>query len=162
MFSLTVKEVRLGKDAEIHESNGNKFLTATAAFNQNTKERETIWYDVLCFNFNDKLVQYYKKGSLLVLTGDVVYKTDTWKDGSVHERKQFIANRIDFPSNAKNEAGDTNAATVAQEPKQEENAGNGVSMYASKKKKANEQVPEPVVTTATAQGGEIDNSDLPF
>lgn len=149
-------EGRLGKDAEVRESNGSKFLSMTIAENQFVgKEKKTFWYDVLAFNYNDKLVQYYKKGSPLFITGQLTADEETGKDGVTRCRRRIVADAIDFLNSSKSDSGDNQGETKQAEST---NTTSATSMYASKKKSA----PEPVVTTATTSAGDTDNSDLPF
>ncbi len=145
-------EGRLGKDAEVRESNGVKFLSMTIAENQFIgKEKKTFWYDVMCFNYNDKLVQYYKKGSALFITGQLTADIEEGKDNVTRCRRRIMADAIDFVSTSKSET------TEAKEPANSANT----SMYGSKKAKKEENLPEPIVTTA-GESGNVDNSDLPF
>lgn len=149
-------EGRLGKDAEVRESNGVKFLSMTIAENQFVgKEKKTFWYDVMCFNYNDKLVQYYKKGGALFITGQLTADIEEGKDSVTRCRRRIVADAIDFVSTSKSETTET---TEAKEPA---NAATNTSMYGSKKTKKEENLPEPIVTTA-GESGNIDNSDLPF
>ena len=136
-------EGRLGKDAEVRESNGSKFLSLTVAENQFVgKEKKSFWYDVICFNYNDKLVQYYKKGSVLFITGSLTTDVETGKDGVTRCRRKIVADALDFLSSGKsdnNEAGQTQAEAQPQQA---------------------ERAVEPITTTAVPT--DTDNSDLPF
>lgn len=153
-------EGRLGKDAEIKETSGGKMLVMTVAETQfEGKEKNTIWYDVTSFNFNEKLVQYYKKGSLVFITGTLRPKEETGKDGTIHNRLRVSNAFIDFTSSSKSDTIETKTNETSTSA-QETTTGSNVSMYASKNKKKEEAVPEPIVTTATSS--EEDNSDLPF
>ena len=97
-------EGRLGKDAEVRESNGSKFLSLTVAENQFVdKEKKTFWYDVICFNYNEKLVQYYKKGSVLFITGNLTTDVETGKDGVTRCRRKIVADALDFLSGGKSD-----------------------------------------------------------
>ena len=135
-------EGRLGKDAEVRESNGNKFLSLTIAENQLVgKEKKTFWYDVISFNFNEKLVQYYKKGSVLFVTGTLTSDVETGKDGVTRCRRKIIADALDFLSGGKSENNESSAQTETQETRKEKTV-------------------EPIQTTAIPT--DTDNSDLPF
>ena len=138
-------EGRLGKDAEVRESNGVKFLSMTIAENQFVgKEKKTFWYDVMSFNYNEKLVQYYKKGSALFITGQLTADIEDGKDGVTRCRRRIVADAIDFVSTSKSETTET---SETKEP--------------AKNTKKEENFPEPIVTTA-GESGNVDNSDLPF
>ena len=133
-------EGRLGKDAEVRESNGSKFLSLTVAENQFVdKEKKTFWYDVICFNYNEKLVQYYKKGSVLFVTGQLTTDVETGKDGVARCRRKIVADALDFLSGGKSDSNEKQT-TDTQE---------------TKKKSV-----EPIQTTAVPT--DVDNSDLPF
>lgn len=137
-------EGRLGKDAEVRETNGKKFLSMTIAENQLVgKEKKTFWYDVLCFNYNEKLVQYYKKGSVLFITGQVTSDIETGKDGVTRCRRKIVADALDFLSGGKTDGNEASAPAESQEQPE-------------RKKKT----VEPIQTTAVPT--DVDNSDLPF
>jgi single stranded DNA-binding protein len=137
-------EGRLGKDAEVRESNGSKFLSLTVAENQFVdKEKKTFWYDVICFNYNEKLVQYYKRGSILFITGTLTTDVETGKDNVTRCRRKIVADALDFLSGGKSDNNDT----TTQSDQQPAN---------TKKEKA----AEPIRTTAVPT--DTDNSDLPF
>jgi single-stranded DNA-binding protein len=136
-------EGRLGKDAEVRESNGSKFLSMNVAENQVIgKEKKTFWYDVLCFNYNEKLVQYYKKGSVLFITGTLTTDIETGKDGVTRCRRKIVADALDFLSGGKSDNNETAAQT-------------DTTQQATKEKTV-----EPIRTTAVPT--DTDNSDLPF
>ena len=136
-------EGRLGKDAEVRESNGSKFLSMNVAENQLVgKEKKTFWYDVLCFNYNEKLVQYYKKGSVLFITGTLTSDIEVGKDGVTRCRRKIVADALDFLSGGKSDNNDA-AQTEAQSQQQPV-----------------ERTVEPITTTAVPT--DTDNSDLPF
>lgn len=138
-------EGRLGKDAEVRESNGSKFLSLTVAENQFVdKEKKTFWYDVICFNYNEKLVQYYKKGSVLFITGNLTTDVETGKDGVTRCRRKIVADALDFLSGGKSDSNETTTQVETQQP-------------ANTKK---EKAAEPIRTTAVPT--DTDNSDLPF
>lgn len=133
-------EGRLGKDAEVRDAKAGKFLSLTIAENQLVgKEKKTFWYDVICFNYNENLVQYYKKGSLLFITGQLTADVETGKDGVVRCRRKIVADAIDFLSGGKSDSSE------AQTSETEETKNKSV---------------EPIQTTAVPT--DVDNSDLPF
>ena len=137
-----ILEGRLGKDAEVREtSKGGKFLSLAVAENQfSNGEQKTLWYDVICFNYQDQLVQYYKKGSTLWITGILTTELEVGKDNVPRIRRRLHASSINFPEgNNKTKSENTNNST--------ENTNNT-------------QVIQPVVTTASVSGS--DDSDLPF
>ena len=157
-----ILEGRLGRDAEVRETaNGGKFLSLTVVENVFVNnEKKPYWYDVSCFNYNEKLVQYYKKGSLLFLTGQLTCDLVTRKDGTQDIRRSVKADSIDFPESGKSkDENETNASTTQAAPQTDQNTN---SMYSSRKtaKKQEESAPEPVVMTAKASNEEL--SDLTF
>lgn len=155
-----ILEGRLGRDAEIRETaNGGKFLSLTVVENVfENNEKKPYWYDVSCFNYNEKLVQYYKKGSLLFLTGQLTCNLVTRKDGAQDIRRSIKADSIDFPESGKSkDENETSASATHATPQTDQNTN---SMYSSRKSVKKEEVPEPVVMTAKASNDEL--SDLPF
>ena len=153
----------LGRDAAIRETaNGGKFLSLTIADNQYVKgENKTYWYDVTCANFNEKLVPYYKKGSSLTVIGSLVADLENGNDGVTRCRRIVRADSIEFQQGAKQQEGGQEGQTQQQttQKKQVNETSNVDSMYGSRKKKE-EPVPEPVVSTA---GSRVDDdSEIPF
>lgn len=66
--------VRVGKDAEVRATNGGKYVTSfSAAFDNGWGDRkQTVWLD--CSYWGErgrKVAEYIKKGSQLVVEGDI-------------------------------------------------------------------------------------------
>ena len=145
----------LGKDASVREtSNGSKFLSFSIADNQFVKgENKTYWYDVITFNFNEKLVQYYKKGSNLVVTGNIVSDLEVGKDGVTRCRRSMTADSIDFAPGKSDASGSTEQTVSNEESNQQ-------SMYQSKKT-ATVEAPKKKVEPKVIEVEDAD-SELPF
>ena len=143
MNSFTL-EARLGKDAEIRETAGKtKFLAMSVVetqYNSSKKENESHWYDVVCFNYSEKAVQHYKKGSLLFITGQLTVEIENCKDGVARIRRRLYANSINFPESGPKSKDEQNPNPSAVE--------------------ANSRAPQPITRTAGSSSEE--ESDLPF
>lgn len=147
----------LGKDAEVRETaNGSKFISFSIADNEFFKgERRTYWYDVMSFNFNEKMLQYYKKGSSLVVTGTLVCDMEVGKDGVARCRRSLTADSIEFSPSSKSEGSSTQQVVAVEQAPQ-------VNMYASQQSHQQEPAPAPKtvqVQATPASGVEV---DLPF
>lgn len=73
---------RLGKDAETRfTSSGQKVTTLTMAANtRKAGKDETVWWRVTIWGDRfDKMMPYFKKGSALVVIGDM-HKPEIWTD----------------------------------------------------------------------------------
>jgi len=87
--------------------NGTKLTTINVASNIRKKgENLVMYYRVAIFgNYYDKFIEYVKKGSALVVTGQLQeVKTYQAKDGEWKASLDIVANSINFnPSSAKRE-----------------------------------------------------------
>lgn len=148
----------LGKDAVVREtSNGSKFLSFSVADNQYVKgERKTYWYDVISFNYNEKLAQYYKQGSNLVITGSLVCDTDTGKDGVTRCRRSINAYSIEFVPGKSENSANTEQGTV-----KDNSSSAQPSMYSSKQKDEVAEAPKAKVAPKVIEVEDAD-TELPF
>lgn len=151
---------RLGRDAEIAQtSKGNKFLKFTLATNlRYAGSEETSWWDVIQFNYNEKLPQYLKKGSLIYVYGDIRVYNEVGKDGKTYLRKNVYASNIEFADGGKSSGNTNETVTVSSAKKKsvEEAEAEKVNMYASRDT-------APVTNYVSApQVEDDDDNDLPF
>lgn len=126
----------LGKDAEVRKSsNGTNYLSFAIADNELVKgEKKTFWYDVTSFNFNEKLVQYYKKGSSLMVTGTLVSDVEVGKDGVSRCRRSVTAVSIDFVGLGKQDGEKEHTTTHQEHSTVQEHAE--INMYSSREQSA--------------------------
>lgn len=152
---------RLAKDAKIVETqNGTKFISFSIAANSKVNNVEkTTWYDVRQFNYNERMVPYFTKGSSLVVIGELDATLEE-NNGKNYLRLAVLADSIDFNGNGGSSNGSTqqhearpeatgfeaDAPTPEQPAKKEEPAAEAITMGNKTK------VTEPV----------DGNSDLPF
>lgn len=148
----------LGKDAEVRKSsNGTNYLTFAIADNEIVKgERKTYWYNVTAFTFNEKLVQYYKKGSSLMVTGTVVSDVDLGKDGVSRCRRDVTAVSIDFVGGGKQDSEKEHTTTTFD--------NNEVNMYSSLEthQKPKKETNVDNQTNNNFFGKDDGDDDLPF
>lgn len=150
---------RLAKDARLVETqNGTKFISFSIAANSKVNNVEkTTWYDVRQFNYNERMVPYFTKGSSLVVIGELDATIEE-NNGKNYLRLSVLADSIDF--NGSSSSGSTQQHEVRAEapaayteetkvgkPKDEAPVEEEISMGNTKTK-----VTEPV----------DGNSDLPF
>lgn len=89
---------RLGKDARLVESkNGSKFVSFTMAVNTYMGGKEkTTWFDVISFNFSEKMVPHLTKGSGVEVFGDFDTTLEIGNDGKPYLRNDVRADWFDF------------------------------------------------------------------
>jgi single-stranded DNA-binding protein len=151
---------RLAKDARIVETqNGTKFISfAIAANSKINNVDKTTWYDVRQFNYNEKMVPYYTKGSSLVVIGelDATIEENNCKN---YLRLSVLADFIGFNGNST--SGSTKENTVVESP-----ADQAAPAKPKATKKAAEKAPpeeeismgNKTKVTEPVEG----NDDLPF
>lgn len=168
---------RLGRDAVVRETTqGERFLTMTVAASSKVRGAEkTTWYEVMSFNprHQGNLMQYLKKGSAIVVVGDVDLSVQQGNDGRSYLRASIIADSLDFPTS--NASGSTNTqegtvqSTVTETTVQPvattqpatEAAPTTRTRTASKPKQT-EAVPEDIVMTNMTDMGGDGGLDIPF
>lgn len=101
---------RLGKDPETRfTASGQKVTTFTVATNRRRGEKdETIWYRVTSWGRFEKMITFLKKGSGVVVSGEL--SVNKWKDPSGKEMTslEINADSLDFlpSSRAENNGND--------------------------------------------------------
>lgn len=108
---------RLGKDARLVESkNGSQFVSFTMAVNSYMNGSEkTTWFDVISFNFSEKVVPYLTKGAAVEVIGDFDTRLEVGSDGKTYLRNDVRADWFDFARGA-SQSGGTRTETTAAAP----------------------------------------------
>ena len=93
---------RLGKDAEVFEtSNGTKCVKFSVAENNyRNGEEKTTWYDVTSYDsfVLNSQIKVLKKGTFVVIVGDVDSRINVGKDGKVYLNHSVIPSAIKIPN----------------------------------------------------------------
>jgi single-strand DNA-binding protein len=91
---------RLGADAEVKTSqNGNQFVSMRVAKNYYDGERKTVWVNVTLFGERAiKTKDYLKKGSAVMLYGEVTPTLGKTKAGEPAIFFDMTADRFEFPN----------------------------------------------------------------
>lgn len=87
----------LGKDPELKETNGGLLVcNFTLATNKKKKDGaiETQWHDIVCFNQTAKIASEFKKGSKIILFGELTYKEYTTESGQRKKYANVLAKRV--------------------------------------------------------------------
>lgn len=103
---LTVQVIgRVGADAEIKESNGNKFASFRVAHSERRTDRtgafieNTTWVDCV-ISADSGVVQYIKKGSLIYVTGNISLRVySSKKDRCMKAGLQVFVKSIELLGN---------------------------------------------------------------
>lgn len=105
---------RLARDARLVETqNGTKFISFSIAANSKVNNVEkTTWYDVRQFNYNERMVPYFTKGSSLVVIGELDATLEEI-NGKNYLRLAVLADSIDF--NGSSSSGSTQQHEVRTE-----------------------------------------------
>lgn len=146
----------LGRDCTLQEgANGVKFLSLTVGSNDFVKGvQKSQWFDCVWFGYNEKMVEYLKKGANVIVVGQLDVETETGKDGITYIRRRVNVHNLTFVHTASKQQGDeATKETAAPAPEKKKvatpPADDEVNVVTSKKPAAK---PEPVG----------DTSDLPF
>lgn len=109
---------RLGKDARLVDSkNGSQFVSFTMAVNSYMNGQEkTTWFDVISFNFSEKMVPHLTKGSAVEVFGDFDTRLEMGNDGKPYLRNDVRADWFDFARGTSQSGGTRTEATVVTEP----------------------------------------------
>jgi single-stranded DNA-binding protein len=91
---------RLGADAEVKTSqNGNQFLAMRVAKTYYDGERKTVWINVTLFGDRAiKMKEHLKKGSLIMLFGEIKPTLGKLKSGEDTIFFDMTADRFEFPN----------------------------------------------------------------
>lgn len=108
---------RLGKDARLVDSkNGSKFVSFTMAVNSYMNGQEkTTWFDVISFNFSEKMVPHLTKGSAVEVFGDFDTRLEMSNDGKPYLRNDVRADWFDFARGTSQSGGTRTETTVVTE-----------------------------------------------
>ena len=92
----------LGKDPEyITTKGGGQMLTFNIAANRNRgEERTTTWYRVKSTSYNSNYFKTLKKGSAVIVTGDLFVSAYTDKNGAERSDLTIWANAIEYAPNS--------------------------------------------------------------
>ena len=104
----------LGADPEVRfTSSGQKVTTLRVA--ARARKDETIWWRVTIWGEQfDKLISYLKKGSSVVVMGEILKpEVFTGKDGKPQVSMQIVAFNISFSPFGKGKSGEEGAQTAA-------------------------------------------------
>jgi single-stranded DNA-binding protein len=91
---------RLGADAEVKTSqSGNQFLSMRVAKSYYDGERKTVWINVTLFGDRAiKMKEHLKKGSLIMLFGEIKPTLGKLKSGEDTIFFDMTADRFEFPN----------------------------------------------------------------
>ena len=119
----------LGKDAEVKEFNGEKYISFSVAHSESykdqngTKVEKTVWVSVLRPMGTGNLAQYLTKGQLVMVRGNLSIKPYKAQDGSNAvgincraEKIQLLGSSKPQGSDQQPEAQHTNQATQEHTP----------------------------------------------
>lgn len=155
MRNLTVIG-RLGSDAVIETTkNGNQYLRFSLA-TQEFNETETVWFNVTSFEQQIiKMAPYYKKGTQLVIQGELKFNKYTNKENNLAYSFELRANYCSFVGNNNKENGSTVSA-----PSNKSEVSPEEMTTTPKREQKPKQVPvaDPLMSVST---NEVDD-DLPF
>ena len=137
---------RLGADAEVKTSqSGNQFVSMRVAKNYYDGEKKTVWINVTLFGDRaNKMKEYLKKGSLVMLYGEVSPTLGKTKTGEPAIFFDMTADRFEFP-NIGNSGGTQSDETTTN------------NNFGQFKKNEEAAAAAPAGTTAAS-----DADDLPF
>lgn len=101
---------RLCADPELRYTQTQKPVASFAVavdrdFSSQNGERETDFFDVVCWNNTAVFAEkYFKKGSMIVVAGRLQTRTYTDKNGNNRKATEIIATNIYFGESKKNES----------------------------------------------------------
>ena len=106
---------RIGGDASVEKSkNGNEFIKFSIA-TQEYNEKETVWMNVLSFNHDIiRMAQYYKKGTLLCVIGDLKVNKFLNKDNVTVTSLDVVAYSCSFVNSGGNKDNKDNIQQQAE------------------------------------------------
>ena len=87
----------VGRDPEQKEANGNTLTSFSVA--ANTGRDETTWINCVIFGKRgDVVMQYFKKGSKVAVSGSAKLREYTNKDGVIQKSLDLIVNDFSLPA----------------------------------------------------------------
>ena len=156
---------RLGKDAEIGETNGGtKYVKFTVAENNYRNcEDKTTWYDVTSYDsfVVNTQIKVLKKGAFVVVVGDVDSKINVGKNGKIYLNHNITASSIKVPNLGNNNKSGEPENGVTNTTIESVSVGNLPPTTAPT---PTPKVAEPAVVQQTVSEviAEDDGDDLPF
>ena len=152
----------LGRDAAVRETEkGGKFLSFTVCSNDFVagKQKEQ-WFDCIWFDYNDKMVEYLKKGSCVNVVGTLDADIEKGDDGKSYIRRRVTVHFVTFASSSKAKEEAQQGAVVESE---QEAPVAKQTAKATKTPPADDEITVGVNKTKKFSVEEQnDNSDLPF
>ena len=148
---------RLGKDARrVDSKNGSKFVSFTIAVNSYMNGQEkTTWFDVISFNFSEKIVPHLTKGSAVEVFGDFDTRLEMGNDGKPYLRNDVRADWFDFARGTSQSGGTRTETTVITETEPQDSG--------TKQNVNDDDIPvTPKRGTKTVAPVEDIETDLPF
>lgn len=165
---------RLGRDAQVRElPDGGKVISFVVAVNGRYRNVDkTSWYDVTSFNYAryKNMVQYFTKGSSVIVVGELDADIDEGKDGVMRCRRSITADSIEFNSNGTSGGTATEAASEAPKKKAtkveavpaDEPADEPVEETPKVSRKPKKAAPVEVEDEGVDEQDGGDSEDLPF
>jgi len=78
----------LGRDPEEIETRSGKTMAKFSIAIDDGKDRDPLWFDVLCFNRTaENVLQYLGKGDTVAISGKV--GIDNWEDKNGNKRRKY-------------------------------------------------------------------------
>jgi single-strand DNA-binding protein len=116
-LSIAILQGNCGRDPEVkHLESGKTVASFTLATSR--RDKKTDWHNIVAW---DKLAEFtgkfIKKGSAIIVTGEIQYRSYEDKQGVTKYITEIVANRIDFAGGKKEEKD--------QEPQEEKWQGKG-------------------------------------
>lgn len=125
-FNKIIIAGRLARDPEKKISNDGKvFANFTIAVNRNFKADEADFFDCVCFgNTADYVLNYVRKGYLVLVEGSLQINKWTDRDGVKHSKPEIIANVVKNFETKKKENAEEYAEKEEKSTKTEEEKEN--------------------------------------
>lgn len=160
---------RLGRDAELRQTAESTFLSFTIAASTKVRGVEkTTWYDVISFNEKDQRIkEYLKKGSNIVVIGELDLSIQDGRDGRPHLRAAIVADKITFAGGSSSGSTQDNSSAAASAPRAAAPVAEAQPQMSKPKaaKAATAAAPAPTVVEAAPvveEPEEEPTDDLPF
>lgn len=98
MINVAVIEGRIVQNLELKKgANEKEYVLFTLASERSFSE-ETDFIDCICFgNVAKNLCQYMKKGSRIIVSGEIETNTYTDKNEAFHKSTKIVVNEISYP-----------------------------------------------------------------
>lgn len=125
---------RLGKDPETRFTpDGKKVISFSLATNRKKKgQEETVWYRVTVWGDQfDNLMPYIKKGSALIVVGDLEVRTYADREGKTQVSLEVTARMISFSPFGKDKDESSSSSSSSSEYSSEPMRGTAQNYVAS-------------------------------